>query len=94
MTTQIDSPAPDYETWPERACAGKPITWFFPELGGKADGLAAKAKALCRRCPARQVCRDYAIPLPWLAGIWGGTTATERMRERSRARNKQQKEAD
>lgn len=37
----------------------------------------AKAKAICRTCPAKTDCRSYAIDNP-MAGVWGGTTSTER----------------
>jgi WhiB family redox-sensing transcriptional regulator len=36
-----------------------------------------EAKMLCKVCPVRQVCLDYAIKNE-CTGIWGGTTDSER----------------
>jgi len=52
---------------------------FFPQT---AD--AAAAKSVCRGCPVRGECLDYAMANPDLHGIWGGTTRAERDRERDR----------
>jgi WhiB family redox-sensing transcriptional regulator len=46
---------------------------FFP-LG---HGDPGEARAICRLCPLREACLDYA--LAWdVHGIWGGTTYAER----------------
>jgi len=90
MTTLRFTAAPPLETWPEQACTGADPRIFFPkkEGGGPASHEAA-AKALCRKCPAREHCKAYAMPIQDLTGIWGGLNANER----TRARKKQQKEA-
>jgi WhiB family redox-sensing transcriptional regulator len=34
--------------------------------------------ALCKKCPVRQDCLDFALTKPDLVGVWGGTTQAER----------------
>lgn len=48
---------------------------FFPTRN--AD-LTRAAKAVCRRCPVRDVCLETALADPGLKGIWGGTSPEER----------------
>lgn len=36
------------------------------------------AKAICRDCPVRQACLDYALSIREPFGIWGGLTEHER----------------
>jgi WhiB family redox-sensing transcriptional regulator len=38
------------------------------------------AKAICRECPARMECLEFAIATNQKFGIWGGTTDKERRR--------------
>jgi WhiB family transcriptional regulator, redox-sensing transcriptional regulator len=45
----------------------------------------ATATAICGRGWVRQECLAYALNHPELAGIWGGTSARERMRLRKAA---------
>jgi WhiB family redox-sensing transcriptional regulator len=42
---------------------------------------AAQARALCRECPVRQMCLDYAMANEAF-GIWGGLDAFERLEQR------------
>ena len=63
---------------------------WYPEIGGHAQ--AALARRICRACPVRAECLDYALAGAdtWnglTTGIWGGTTPRERARIR-RARKK------
>ena len=44
----------------------------------------AKAKAVCRLCPVRVRCLDYALRNSIRYGIWGGLGGEERARERRR----------
>lgn len=66
--------------WAERAaCAGMDPELFFP----KGNGGAVKAKQVCARCPVRDVCLAAALEeeaeyAPWVYGVRGGKTATER----------------
>lgn len=60
----------------DRACVGVPPEVFFPR---KITPAAVDyAKTHCRRCPALGPCLAYAMANE-LDGIWGGTTAAERL---------------
>lgn len=50
-----------------------PDPWFI-ERGES----ARPAKAICKSCPVRQQCLDYALTERITEGIWGGLTARER----------------
>lgn len=46
---------------------------------------AATAKKVCRNCPVRQDCLDYAIRIgEFKHGVWGGMTGKERCQEARR----------
>ena len=47
---------------------------FFPDDEAK----AAAAKKVCRDCPVRRPCLDYAMNNNERHGIWGGLTRRER----------------
>jgi WhiB family redox-sensing transcriptional regulator len=49
------------------------------------DAPTDTAKSLCRLCPVREDCLDYALMDPSLVGIWAGTDETERRHLRRRA---------
>lgn len=67
--------SPDDTAWMrEGLCAQTDPELFFPENGTNPH----PAKRLCMACPVRQQCRDYAVPRPELAGIWGATSVKER----------------
>lgn len=66
--------------------------WVDPELfhpaatsGVLYDAQVAKAKAVCRRCPAQTFCLEEALARGE-SGIWGGTTEEERKQLRRNAR--------
>lgn len=61
-------------------CRTLPKSVFFPERGDAYD----HAVEVCRRCPVRLDCLDYAVPYQQLTGVWGGTTGAERRRLRAR----------
>lgn len=66
--------------WTERAaCRGLDPELFFP-IGtvGPALEEVSEAKAVCRRCPVRSECLDWALRMGEAHGIWGGTTPEER----------------
>ena len=64
-------------TWAASAlCAQTDPELFFPEKGGS----TREAKALCRRCPVRDDCLDYALAHDARFGIWGGTSERDRRR--------------
>jgi WhiB family redox-sensing transcriptional regulator len=58
----------------EGLCAQTDPEMFFPEKGGD----PTRAKAVCRRCPVRAACLDYAMANKEAFGIWGGLSERER----------------
>jgi len=51
---------------------------FFPQPG--AD--TSSARSICRSCPVRTQCLDYALSSGQKHGIWGGMTESQRRRLR------------
>ena len=51
---------------------------FFPETG---SGVA-EARRLCRGCPVKDECLDYALAANEHYGVWGGASERERRRLR------------
>jgi WhiB family redox-sensing transcriptional regulator len=49
---------------------------FHPEV--RSD--TRKALVLCKRCPSRQPCLEWALTEPYMIGVLGGTTYSERRR--------------
>ncbi len=69
--------------WIDRAaCRGMPTSVFFPEGRGASD---TEALAVCRSCPVREPCGDYAVTEGLTVGIWGGMTAEDRAEVRRAA---------
>jgi WhiB family redox-sensing transcriptional regulator len=63
--------------WQDRAlCAQTDPEAFFPEKGGS----TRDAKRVCRRCPVRAECLEYALETDQRFGIWGGMSERERRR--------------
>lgn len=62
------------------ACRSADPELFFPI----ATGVVAVRKALriCAGCEVRQQCLDFAMRSGEMNGVWGGTTAEERLRAR------------
>jgi WhiB family transcriptional regulator, redox-sensing transcriptional regulator len=63
---------------PGARCAQRdqdPEIWF-PANGDRA--AAERAKAICRVCPVRSACLEWALAANERTGIWGGTTPNER----------------
>jgi WhiB family redox-sensing transcriptional regulator len=70
-------------TWQLRAsCRGPESTLFFPptspERKEDRDARELRAKAICRECPVRLECLEYALSIREPHGIWGGLTESER----------------
>jgi WhiB family transcriptional regulator, redox-sensing transcriptional regulator len=97
MTAVIELPnidLPGFEPWETLALCARP--WvdgevFYPAKGGHDP---ERAKMLCRRCPVRTDCLDFALRHMdsvegagyW--GFWAGTSERERremLRDRKRA---------
>jgi WhiB family redox-sensing transcriptional regulator len=61
--------------WMESAsCAGVDSAIFFVDEGRS----VARARSVCRACPVRQDCLDYALTNGERYGVWGGLTERER----------------
>lgn len=60
----------------EAACRGMEPALFFPTV----EAEVAEALAVCRVCPVRQECLEWALSTRERHGIWGGTTEQERRR--------------
>jgi WhiB family redox-sensing transcriptional regulator len=58
----------------DAACKGKDPAPWFPLTGQSPN----EGKALCRACPARARCLDWALTKGEQSGTWGGVTADER----------------
>ena len=54
---------------------------FFPD----SETNPASALSVCRKCPARLDCLQYALDYKIMFGIWGGTTPTDRRKLRRAA---------
>lgn len=65
-------------------CRRENATFFFPpshfEVKQEKDAREDAARALCRQCPVRQDCLDYALTVQEPHGIWGGLNELERRR--------------
>ncbi|GGS09007.1 transcriptional regulator WhiB [Streptomyces humidus] len=76
--------------WREHAeCRTEDPDLFFP-IGTSGPALlqTEQAKAVCRRCPVREPCLEWAMETDQTLGVWGGTSETERraLKRRIRAR--------
>ena len=64
------------------ACRGPQASVFFPPptFERKDEKLARerRAKDICRTCPSKQPCLEYAISIKEPHGIWGGLNESER----------------
>ena len=70
--------------WHRRAaCRGSGTSAFFPVRGEP----TMPAKALCESCEVRDECLAVALPDPEIGGVWGGSSAPERLRMRRAQRS-------
>jgi WhiB family redox-sensing transcriptional regulator len=70
-----------YEWQYAGACFGAdPSVFFSPEAerGAKRERREEAAKALCRRCPVINQCREHALQVQEPYGVWGGLSESER----------------
>jgi WhiB family redox-sensing transcriptional regulator len=76
----LTPPAAEDSEWMREAnCKGLDTELFFPERGKGRDPMIVK---VCDACPVKQECRDYADKYI-MDGIWGGTGAVYRMKQRN-----------
>ena len=71
------------ELWQVKAsCRGPQATVFFPPSHSerKDERLSREraAKSICKTCPVRRECLDYAVRIREPHGIWGGLNELER----------------
>lgn len=68
--------------WERAACRGQDASYFFAPswFEKRAEKLAreAVAKAICTRCPVREVCLEFALGTRDPHGVWGGMNEMER----------------
>ncbi|MEE1752094.1 WhiB family transcriptional regulator [Streptomyces sp. SP18CS02] len=78
------------ENWREAAaCRTEDPDLFFPiGTGGPALLQAEEAKAVCRRCPVREQCLQWALENNQDIGVWGGLGENERRALRRRTRKR------
>ena len=62
---------------------------FFPEKGES----SRPAKSVCRNCPVREPCLQYALETDQRFGIWGGTSERQRRRLKRQSATATTKEA-
>jgi WhiB family redox-sensing transcriptional regulator len=63
----------------QSACRHADPELFFPEgSAGAALEAADQAKRICRECPVRARCLDWALTHNAAYGVWGGRTEEER----------------
>ena len=70
-------------TWqPVALCRGNHSHLFFPpsttERKDERERREARAKSICRVCPVKKPCLEYAMEIREPYGIWGGLTEAER----------------
>ncbi|MFF3327075.1 WhiB family transcriptional regulator [Streptomyces sp. NPDC002889] len=78
------------ENWREAAaCRNEDPDLFFP-IGTSGPALlqAEEAKAVCRGCPVREQCLQWAMDNGQDVGVWGGLGEDERRALRRRSRKK------
>jgi WhiB family redox-sensing transcriptional regulator len=75
----------DNDGWRDQAaCRSSDADLFFPAGNtGVAASQIEAAKAVCRSCPVRVACLQFALESNQEAGIWGGTDEEERRKLRA-----------
>ncbi|MCD7445661.1 WhiB family transcriptional regulator [Streptomyces lincolnensis] len=75
------------DNWRDHAaCRHEDPDLFFP-IGTTGPALVQQeqAKAVCRRCPVREECLEWALDTGQAIGVWGGTSENERRALKRRA---------
>ncbi|MFI1928504.1 MULTISPECIES: WhiB family transcriptional regulator [unclassified Streptomyces] len=76
------------DNWREHAeCRNEDPDLFFP-IGTSGPALlqTEQAKAVCRHCPVREQCLEWAMETDQTLGVWGGTSENERRALKRRIR--------
>ncbi|GAA3410255.1 WhiB family transcriptional regulator [Streptosporangium vulgare] len=76
--------------WSRRSsCLSEDPELFFPvSYEGPGREQYERARAVCRRCPVRGRCLEYALNTQQMYGVWGGTTPEERRATMTGARRR------
>ncbi|MFD6061323.1 WhiB family transcriptional regulator [Rhodococcus wratislaviensis] len=88
-------PAPVAEAWDWQLSAAcryvDPTVFYHPdnERGEPRSSRVRAAKQVCKRCPVRAQCLNYALEAREHHGIWGGFTEDERRKLAGRQRGRQ-----
>jgi WhiB family transcriptional regulator, redox-sensing transcriptional regulator len=76
------------------ACLSADPELFFPiAQGSAADRQITTALRVCAGCAVRQQCLDFALATGEAHGIWGGTTADERIRARRKNARRRERQS-
>lgn len=82
ITTQQTSWSLDDDYWQSlAACSGLDAELFYAaprERGQTQQRRERQAKAICRTCPVREQCLQYALGRAEPHGVWGGLSPEER----------------
>jgi len=72
----------------DAACLEVDPELFFPDCDTRSARAQVKmAKLICRGCPVKATCLNWALASGQEAGIWGGLTEDERRRLDRRGRH-------
>lgn len=69
-------PAVDVSWHEEALCASVGSDLWFPDKGESVK----EAKRICRACPVRAECLDYALTWEQRFGVWGAASERDRRR--------------
>lgn len=75
MSLNVAAVLPD---WSDAACRGLDAELFYPGRGES----TRPAKSVCRDCPVKAECLEFALVNHEGHGIWGGVSERERRRLR------------
>lgn len=78
---------PAWEWMENAACQGEDLVLFFGPPGESTIRRLMReetATQVCRYCPVRAACLEYALTSNEKSGVWGGMGETERAGERRR----------
>jgi hypothetical protein len=68
-------------------CTQYDVETFFDDSGTLSAGVCTGAISPdATPCPFITACADYAVPRPWLVGVWGGMSHARREKVRKASR--------
>jgi WhiB family redox-sensing transcriptional regulator len=76
MTQVLTSTTTNLSWRQHAACRGLEPEVFYPV----SEEQTEEARAICRECPVREPCLEYALANRERDGVWGGATERERRR--------------